>query len=237
LRIDRHQLQTIRNRHVGYRVMLIYELLLLVLAPLAQQFNPLLPLLLIGLAVVLMVFMNRFSSTSRSMPVIQLLGCTAIGLELIWGAALTWQPAVGRMITLPHVVVWLLFLLLVVVRGVRTLIREPFITLSVLQGATAGYLTLGITGGVMLTALWVLQPSAFVASALPPHIASGGPSGAVAAAMLAASFELLTTIGTDVLTSNNVTAKILAVLITIAGQLYIAILIGLILGRVHKRLV
>jgi uncharacterized membrane protein len=59
----------------------------------------------------------------------------------------------------------------------------------------------------------------------------------VAAAMLAASFELLTTIGTDVLTSNNVTAKILAVLITMAGQLYIAILIGLILGRVHKRLV
>jgi hypothetical protein len=34
-----------------------------------------------------------------------------------------------------------------------------------------------------------------------------------------------------------VTAKILAVLITMAGQLYIAILIGLILGRVHKRLV
>jgi len=29
LRIDRHQLQTIRNRHLGYRITLIYELLLL----------------------------------------------------------------------------------------------------------------------------------------------------------------------------------------------------------------
>ncbi|MBU6249577.1 MAG: hypothetical protein KGO47_00200 [Cyanobacteria bacterium REEB417] len=237
MRIDRHQLQTIRNRHLGYRITLIYELLLLLLAPLAQLFSPLLSVLLIGLAMVLMGFMNRFSRTPRSMPVIPLLGCTAIGLELIWGTALTCNPSVGRMITLPHVVIWLLFLLLVVIRGVRTLIREPFITMSVLQGATAGYLTLGITGGVMLTALWVLQPSAFVASALPPHISSGSPSGSVAAAMLAASFGLLTTIGTDVLTSSNVTGKLLAALITIAGQLYIAILIGLILGRVHRRLV
>jgi hypothetical protein len=37
----------------------------------------------------------------------------------------------------------LLFLLAVVARGARTLIREPFVTLSILQDAAVGYLNLG----------------------------------------------------------------------------------------------
>ena len=236
LRIDREQLQRIRNRYLGYRITLVYELLFLLLLPLAQLFSQLLSLLLIGLAVVLMVFVIRFSRVPRTNSLTLLLGCTAIGLEPIWRVALAWQPALGRVITLPLVFFWLLFLLVAVVRGVRTLIREPFVTMSVLQGAACGYLTLGIAGGVMLTGLWVLQPSAFVATALPAPIGSGNPSGNIAAALMTASFGLLTTIGTEVLNSTNVTVHVLATLITISGQLYIAILIGRILGRAHKRL-
>jgi hypothetical protein len=237
LRINRQQLQTIRKRHFGYRITLIYELLLLLLLPLAQLFSPLVSFLMIGLAVVLLVFVNRFSGMPKTRPAIVLLGCSAIAVELIWRAALAWDPAVGRVITLPHVLIWLLFLLVVVVRGVRTLIREPFVTLSVIHCAISGYLTLGISGGVMLTALWVLQPSAFVVSALPPHLSSAVPSGAIGSALMTASFGLLTTIGTQVLDSRNVTVQVMATLIAISGQLYIAILIGLILGRVHQRLV
>ena len=237
MRIDRQQLQTIRKRHFGYRVTLVYGLLFLLLLPLAPLFSPLVSFLLIGLAVVLLVFVNRYSGMPRTRPAMLLLGCSAIALELIWRGSLAWQPAVGRLITLPHVLIWLLFLLAVVVRGVRTLIREPFVTLSVIHCAASGYLTLGISGGVMLTALWVLQPSAFVASALPPQISSAAPGGAMASALMTASFGLLTTIGTPVLDSRNVTAQVMATLITLSGQLYLAILIGLILGRVHRQIV
>jgi hypothetical protein len=237
LRITREQFKTLRNRHRGYRIALIYELLILLLLPLAQLFSSLVSVLLVGLAVVLMLFVNRFSGMQRTMPVMNVLGCSAIVLELIWRAALVWNPAVGRVITLPHVLIWLLFLLVVVIRGIRSLIREPFVTLSVLHCAISGYLTLGISGGVMLTAMWVLQPSAFMASALPPDITSGVPGGAVASALFTASFGLLTTIGTVVLNPRNVTVQVLAILITISGQLYIAVLIGLILGRVRKQLV
>ena len=205
--------------------------------PLAQLYSPLVSFLLIGLAVMSMVFVNRFSGMPRTTRVVVLLGCSAIALELIWRTALAWNPAVGRVITLPHVLIWLLFLLVVVVRGVKILIRESFVTLSVLHCAISGYLTLGISGGVMLTALWVLQPSAFVASALPAHFNSAVPSGAVASALMTTSFGLLTTIGTQVLDPRNVTGQVLATLIAISGQLYIAVLIGLILGRVHKRIV
>jgi hypothetical protein len=106
----------------------------------------------------------------------------------------------------------------------------------VVLGAASGYLTVGIAGGVLLTAMWVLQPSAFVASALPAMSAGAVASVAVAPALMAASFGLLTTVGTSVLTPSNVTVQVIANVITIAGQLYVAILIALILGRVQKRL-
>lgn len=53
---------------------------------------------------------------------------------------------------------------------------------------------------------------------------------------MAASFGLLTTAGTQVLNPSIVTAQVLGNVITIAGQLYVAILIALILGRVQNRL-
>ena len=55
LRISREQLETIRKRYLGYRIMLIYELLMLLLLPLTELFSPLLSLLLVGLALVLLV--------------------------------------------------------------------------------------------------------------------------------------------------------------------------------------
>jgi len=236
LRITREQLQRIRRRHLGYRITLVYELVLLLLLPLAQLYPPLLSLLLIGQALVFMVFVSRFSSLKGSRPVMYALGCLAIAFEVIWHLALIWTPDFGRVLTMPHVVVWVMFLLLAVVRKVRSLIREPFVTMSVVLGAASGYLTVGIAGGVLLTAMWVLQPAAFVAANLPATGLSGEASVAVAPALMAASFGLLTTVGTEVLTSSNVAVQVLSNVITIAGQLYVAILIALILGRVQKRL-
>ena len=236
MRITREQLQRIRRRHLGYRITLVYELVLLLLLPLAQIHTPLLSLLLIGQALVFMVFVSRFSSLKRTRPMMYALGCTAIALEVIWHLALIWSPDVGRALTLPHVVVWVIFLLVAVVRKVKSLMREPFVTMSVVLGAASGYLTVGIAGGVLLTAAWVWQPSAFVASALPALGANSHLSVAVAPALMAASFGLLTTVGTEVLTPSNVAVQVMSNVITIAGQLYVAILIALILGRVQKRL-
>jgi hypothetical protein len=88
----------------------------------------------------------------------------------------------------------------------------------------------------LLTAAWVLQPSAFIASALPAVGQAGDLSVAVAPALMAASFGLLTTVGTEVLNSSNVAVQVVSNVITISGQLYVAILIALILGRAQKRL-
>jgi len=235
LKISRDQLERIRRRHFGYRIMLLYELVLLLLIPVAPTVPPLLSVLLIGLALVWMLFVNRFSGMQRTAPFMTGLGCTAIVLEVIWRASLVFNPGIGRLITVPQVTVWLVFLLALVIRGIKALLKEPFVTTSVLLGAASGYLTIGIAGGVMLTSVWVLEPTAFVASTLPSISGSVHPNAAVASALMNASFGLLTSAGTTVINAKHITAQLLGTLITIAGQLYIAILIGLILGRFQRR--
>lgn len=240
MKLTRRSLQQIRHRHLGYRITLVVELLLLALLPLAQRVPWLLSLQLCILAIVLVGTVTRYSPLRSTRPLVYGLGALAVTLELIWHGALLWAPAVGRWLTLPHVAVWVLFLLVAVVRKVKTLILEPFVTISVVLGAASGYFLVGIAGGVLLTALWVLHPAGFSDSALPPLLQSAGHGVdntlAVAPALMASAYGLLTTVGTDVLAPRDVGAQVLAYAITIAGQLYVAILIALILGRVHRRL-
>ena len=142
----------------------------------------------------------------------------------------------GRALTIPHVIVWLVFLSLAVLRKVKTLTREPFVTVSVVMGAASGYLLVGMAGGMLLTALWVLDPAAFGLTALPAVGSTAAlPNVSVAPALMAASFTMLTTIGTSVLKTSHVGGQVVTTVITVVGQLYVAILIALILGRFRWR--
>lgn len=163
------------------------------------------------------------------------LGGLAIALEGVWHLALAFDPPLGRLVTVPHVIAWLLVFLVALMRKVKTLAREPFVTLAVVMGATSGYRLVGIAGGVMLVALWVLHPGAYDLSALPMLQDPIADAVAMAPALMAASFMILTSVGSAVLRSGDVTGQVMWVVITISGQLYIAILIALILGRFHIR--
>ncbi len=235
MKFSRAQLQQLRHRHRGYRITLCSEVVLLLFLPLVHQMPWLLSGLLIALVVELVVFVSRFSVLKTGRPLIIGLGCLAVLLELLWHGALRFDPALGQLLTVPHLVVWTLFLLLAVVRTVKALIREPYVTVSVVLGAAAGYLLVGIAGGVLLTALWVMYPTAFEPSALPPLAVTLANPVPMAPALMAASFGLLTTVGTGVLAPPDVSGQVAASVITIAGQLYVAILIALILGRFHRR--
>ena len=52
---------------------------------------------------------------------------------------------------------------------------------------------------------------------------------------MAGAMNVLTTAGTDLLNPRNVTAQVMSSAITVAGQLYVAILIAVIPGRFHWR--
>ena len=232
--VTKEQLQRLRHRHRGYQITVATEVLLLLLLPLAQGHPWLLSVMLVMLALVLIVFVSRYSPLRQTRPLIYGLGGVAIGLEILWHVALIHAPFLGRMLTVPHVFVWLVFLSVGVFRKVKTLVREPYVTVSVVLGAAGGYLLIGLAGGLLLTALWAVQPSAFVLSSLPTVQASDSVDLAVAPALMAASFTMLTTVGTTVLKTSNVAGQVVTTVITILGQLYVAILIALILGRYHR---
>lgn len=236
MRLTRAELQRLRRRHRGYWIVLAIEVILLLLLPLAQAWIWLLSLFLILLALVLMVFVSRYSPLRRTRPLIYALGGLAIGLELLWHLTLDPWPSLGRALTIPHVIAWLVFLSLALVRMVNTLTREHFVTVSVVMGAASGYMLVGLAGGLLLNSLWVLDPSAFNLSALPSIASTASwPNLEVGPALMAASFALLTTIGTSVLNTSDLAGQVVTTVITVVGQLYVAILIALILGRFRWR--
>ena len=242
-RLTRDQIHLLRKRHRGYIVMLICELAFLVLLPLCDVWPPLLSVLLISLTVVLLRLIGRYTLFPHHATLTRQLGNLAIALEVIWQLALRWLPPLGHWLTLPHVLIWLLFFFITTLRMIQSLIREPFVTVAVVMGAAQGYLLIGVAGGVLLTATYELHPSAFDPAVLTlPHVADAGPAwgnaGAVlrlAPVLMAASFNLLTTVGSGVMNSGDVTSQVVVTAITVSGQLYVAILIALILGRFHQR--
>jgi len=236
-RYTRADVERLRKRHRGYQLTLAVEVLLVLSLPLAALWPVLLSIQLVLLAMVLNVFLSRYSLLRRSRSVVYAFGGLAIALELLWHLLRQLEPHWSVALTVPHVVVWVVFLMLVLIRKVKGLVREPFVTVSVVMGAASGYLLIGIAGGLLFTALWVFQPQAFSLAAIP---AAGDGSLAfsrlgAAPALMAGAMNLLTTAGTDLLNPRDVTAQVISSAITISGQLYVAILIALILGRFHRR--
>ncbi len=235
----------LRRRHRGYLIVLTVEIAILLLLPLAQAVSWLLSFLMISLCSVLIAYVSRYSTLRRTRPLVYGLGAVAVGMEIIWKWALYFDPATGLWLTLPHVIAWLMFLMLALVRKVKSLVREPYVTTSVVMGAASGYLLVGIAGGVLLNAVSVLSPSTFALPVVPQAAAGLTPDGQVqhavlgqlanAPALMAASFNLLTTVGSSVANPIDVLGQVSITIITVSGQLYVAILIALILGRFHKR--
>lgn len=239
--ILKEQFQRLRSRHRGYVITLTVEVLLLVLLPLAEYQGWLLSLMLVVLATTLMTCLTRYTVVRVGLPLVYGLGSLAIALEVIWHGLSYLQVPLARPLTVPHVIVWLAFLTLVLFRKVKSLMREPLVTVPVVLGAAGGYLMVGIAGGLLLTSIWVFHPAAFNLGVLPaatgdsPQTLLSLGNLSVAPALMAGAVNLLTTVGTPILNPSNVTAQVSSSVITVAGQLYVAILIALILGRFQQR--
>ncbi len=238
MRVSREVLLRLKRRHRGYLVVLGVQILLLLLLPVAQHVPWLLSVLMISLCCVLIGFVSRFSPLKRTKPLVYSLGAIAVLMEVVWHLGLRFNPTLGQWLTVPHVVAWLIFLTLTLLRKVRTLINEPYVTTSVVLGAASGYLLVGIAGGVMMIAISALSPLSLTVADLSKAPVIGSASVGVVAdapSLMAASFNMLTTVGTPVVNPTDVLGQVAVTIITVSGQLYVAILIALILGRYHKR--
>jgi len=233
--ITREEIRRIRRRHRGYNIVLATISLLLLLQPLAQRLPLLNPLGAITLALVMMLFLTRYSPLRARRKVFYGLGIAAVGSELVWLLGLFTDPGLAIHLGIVHLLIWSLFIGVFLLRKVRALMLEPYVTQAVVMGAASGYLLIGYLGAFLLHTLLLWQPAAFSLDQLAPGINPIEAPLHAFPSMVMASFGALTSTGAEIGRPGELLAATGCMAITILGQLYVAVLIALILGRFHRR--
>ncbi|MFN5465347.1 MAG: ion channel [Cyanobacteriota bacterium] len=117
-----------------------------------------------------------------------------------------------------------LFFVMTCVRLALLLARVPRVNGQVMAGATAGYLLLGLTGGLLATTTQAFAPGAFLLGGEVSH-------QMVLDRLTYYSFITLGGLGYGDVLPGNVFGERFAILLSITGTLYVALLVGLLLGR------
>ena len=235
LQVRREQLALTRRRHRGYVAQLTTISLLLLLQPLAQRWPLLNSVGAIILALVMLLLLTRYSPLRARKRFFYGLGIAAIVSELLWLLSLATAPGLAIHLASAHLLIWTVFIGVFLLRKVRALMLEPYVTQAVVMGAASGYLLIGYLGAFLLHTLLLWRPTAFVTARLMPGLDPVHDPIRTFPAMVMASFGALTTTGADIGVPGEVLASTGCLAITIVGQLYVAVLIALILGRFHRR--
>ena len=140
-------------------------------------------------------------------------------LELIYSGmplALSWSVLVG----------WS------VIRLVTRLASTQRVTEALLMGATAGYLHIGLTAGLVMSALETIQPGSFE----PLELTNFSDTSVLASARIFSAinyfaFVCLTTVGFGDISPVLPLARMVSVATSVAGPLYLAAVMGVLIGR------
>jgi|TARA_B100000073_G_scaffold312550_1_gene286359 hypothetical protein len=166
----------------------------------------------------------------------QALGLIALITQLLW----LFTPVQWQFSGVPLVLSWILMVGWSVVRLVKRLAGEHQVNASVLMGAAAGYLLLGLTSGLVMIGVETIQPGSFE----PVHIPSAADLGnasviewtPIFAQINYFAFICLTTVGFGDINPIAPVARMLAVSTGVIGQLYLAVVMGILIGRFSSEL-
>jgi len=150
------------------------------------------------------------------------LGVGALGS--MWILALVEQQAPFWILRLAVLLLSGLFSLLASVRLVMMLARVPRVNAQVMAGAAAGYIYLGLTGGLVAAAMQVLVPGTFALGAAGGH-------ELLVDRLTYFSFVVLAGLGLGDVIPLNPLGERFVILLSLSGTLYLALLMGLLIGR------
>lgn len=166
----------------------------------------------------------------------QAMGVTSVVAQILW----VFQPRSLLSTGLPLLILFLVFIGWSLVRLLRRLARESPLEGDLVAGGLAGYLLLGISGGLGLTLIDSLVPGCFRDTAtgalvqLPPL---GSALAATAAwdvnvqRILYFAFVSLTTVGYGDIAPIQPVAQLASVSLSVLGPLYIAVVLGVVVSR------
>jgi voltage-gated potassium channel len=221
------------RRHQGYLQLLAICLLQIALFTLPSPWNRLASLgyLALGLLMIRVLGHPEGDPAVGGLPrrLFRGLGLAALGVSLLWYLT----PLELRRTGVPVIGLWGLFSLWSAIRLVRRLALERIVNGPVMRGALAGYLMLGLAGGLLCAALETLAPGSFQGVALP-HAAleSAAPVWQLSFIRLQYyAFVTLTTTGYGDVTATSAPAQMLSVALAVGGTFYLAAVLGLLIGR------
>jgi voltage-gated potassium channel len=158
----------------------------------------------------------------------------AMGLAaIVVGGFWMLTPLNVRSSGVPVVVLWAAFAVWSAARLIRQLGEERSVNQAVLRGALAGYLMLGLAGGLVCAALETARPMSFM----------GLREGAVLGDALQPvwrlnfvsmnyfAFVTLTTTGYGDIQPMTPLAQMVSIVLAIAGNVYLTSVLGLLIGR------
>ena len=130
--------------------------------------------------------------------------------------SMAWQMTVLSLLSL--------FFLVTSVRLVQRLARAPRVNARVMAGASAGYLLLGITGGVLATTTELFVPGSFRLGTVMDH-------ELLLDRLTYFSFVTIAGLGPGDIVASNAVGERFVMLLSVSSTLYVALLVGLLLGR------
>ena len=167
----------------------------------------------------------------------RLLGIAAFLSSLVW----TLTPVFIRGTGVPLLVLWGAFVGWSSLRLIRGLAQEPQVSEKVLMGALAGYLLVGLTAGLLFSALETVVPGSF---------SSANGSGGAAIMLTPGAEEVfssvwkinfmrlnyfafvcLTTVGFGDIVPLTAQAQMFSVAVSLVGTTYLALVMGVLISR------
>ncbi len=233
--------KALRRRHVCYGRLLALCVLVMISFALPSGWNR---LAAIGFNLLPLVMVRGMGRPLAPIPfglwprtLYRVLGITAIASSLGWYLT----PLSARGTGVLMLVVWVCFVGWSTLRLVRGLGLERRVTGRVLMGACAGYLLIGLTAGLLFSALETIRSGSF-SSVHGPAISMPLPSEASTPANALVwqlnfvrlnyfAFVSLTTVGYGDITPITPQAQMASVVVSVIGTIYLAVVMGLLISR------
>jgi hypothetical protein len=148
----------------------------------------------------------------------------ALGLAVLLTTWLSFLTRSVGVLPLLYMQLASLFLILSAYRLLRLLAVAPRVNLAVLSAAAAGYVHLGITGGVMATSIEMLHPGTFTSGQFGNHVE-------LLDRLFYMSYVTIASLGYGDVLPTNALGQRFVILLSLTSTMYMSLVVGLLLGR------